>query len=94
MSLTVRDFTIAYNRRQEVHVSLHPGSKADVRIGGERFVLDEYLNRILREGVPAVLEACRHTRQVIKHDTLFLVSDQDGGIYNGCNCGTGASSTV
>lgn len=60
-----------------------------VEIAGEIFEPDEDLNKILREGVPAVLESCRHTRQVIKHDDLFLVSDNDGSVYNRCNCGTG-----
>ena len=66
------------------------GSRPDgVEIDGERFVLDEELNHILREGVPAVLEPCRHTRQVIKQDALFLVTDIDGFVYNTCKCGTG-----
>jgi glycogen debranching enzyme len=73
-------------------VSIHEerGPRPDgVEIAGERFVLDEELNQILREGVPAVLEPCRHTRQVIKQDELFLVTDVDGGVYHRCNCGTG-----
>ena len=67
------------------------GAHADgaVEIDGEHFTLDEDINQILREGVPAVLEACRHQRQVIKHDTAFLVTDGDGAVYNHCNCGTG-----
>ncbi|MFP5503514.1 MAG: glycogen debranching N-terminal domain-containing protein [Candidatus Sericytochromatia bacterium] len=64
-------------------------SKHGVEIAGELYQLDQRLNQIVREGVPAVLEACRHTRQVIKQDNLFLISDTDGGIYNRCNCGTG-----
>ncbi|MFN3431300.1 MAG: glycogen debranching N-terminal domain-containing protein [Candidatus Sericytochromatia bacterium] len=65
----------------------HP--EGSVEIGGECYHLDEELNRILRGGLPAVLETCRHTRQVIKADNYFLVSDIDGSIYNRCTCGTG-----
>lgn len=57
--------------------------------GHEVFTLDETLNRMLRDGVPAVLDACRHSRQVIKYESLFLVTDTDGCVYNTCNCGTG-----
>ncbi|HEY9720968.1 MAG TPA: amylo-alpha-1,6-glucosidase [Oscillatoriaceae cyanobacterium] len=60
-----------------------------LEIGGEVYHLDRELNAILREGVPAVLEACRHTRQVIKQDNLFMVTDTDGSVYSGCGCGTG-----
>ncbi|MEB3223619.1 MAG: glycogen debranching N-terminal domain-containing protein [Candidatus Sericytochromatia bacterium] len=50
---------------------------------------DDELNQILRQGVPAVLEACRHGRQVISQDGLFLVADEDGVVYGSCACGTG-----
>jgi glycogen debranching enzyme len=70
-------------------LSIHDEKRPGFELAGEVFELDEDLNKILREGVPAVLEACRHTRQVIKADTLFLISDTTGGIYNSCNCGTG-----
>jgi glycogen debranching enzyme len=55
----------------------------------EHLLPDEELNRLLRQGMPAVLEACRHGRQVISQDGLFLVSDDDGVVYGGCACGTG-----
>ncbi len=67
----------------------HGARPEGVEIGGEQFLLDEDLNQILREGVPAVLEPCRHIRQVIKQDDLFLVTDVDGSVYNRCKCGTG-----
>jgi glycogen debranching enzyme len=74
---------------KEMTVTIQGEKKSSYEVGGEDFVLDVELNQILRDGIPAVLEPCRHTRQVIKQDALFLVSDLDGGIYNRCNCGTG-----
>lgn len=50
---------------------------------------DSELDQVLREGIPAVLETCRHSRQVISQDGLFLVSGDDGGLYHRCTCGTG-----
>ncbi|MEB3285497.1 MAG: amylo-alpha-1,6-glucosidase [Candidatus Sericytochromatia bacterium] len=47
------------------------------------------LDQVLRDGMPAVLETCRHTRQVISQDGLFLVSGDDGALYHHCTCGTG-----
>lgn len=60
-----------------------------VEIGGEVFHVDRELTAFLEGGAPAVLTGCRHGRQVIKQENLFLVSDDDGNVYPGCGCGMG-----
>ncbi len=57
------------------------GHRADDPGGG--------LDKLLQGGLPALLESCRHGRQVIKQDWLFVVSDLDGRLYRDCHCGTG-----
>ncbi|MEB3196072.1 MAG: amylo-alpha-1,6-glucosidase [Candidatus Sericytochromatia bacterium] len=58
-------------------------------LAGESFTPAADLDCLLRDGMPAVLETCRHQRQVISQTGMFLVSDEAGGLYEGCRCGTG-----
>ncbi|HEY9854626.1 MAG TPA: amylo-alpha-1,6-glucosidase [Stenomitos sp.] len=58
-------------------------------IEGEIFEIDPELTRFINAGTPAILTGCRHDKQVMKQDRLFLVSDADGGVYEGCSCGMG-----
>ncbi len=44
---------------------------------------------MLSEGLPAIATGCRHGRQVIKQENLFLISDDDGNLYPECSCGMG-----
>ncbi len=60
-----------------------------LEVGGEIYTIDRELTAVLQSGIPAVLTACRHGREVIKQETLFLVSDTDGNVYPGCGCGMG-----
>lgn len=58
-------------------------------IEGEIFEIDQELTDFINAGTPAILTGCRHEKQVMKQDRLFLVSDSDGGVYEGCGCGMG-----
>ncbi|HEY9856991.1 MAG TPA: amylo-alpha-1,6-glucosidase [Stenomitos sp.] len=60
-----------------------------LEVGGEVYTIDRELTAVLQSGIPAVLTACRHGREVIKQENLFLVSDTDGNVYPGCGCGMG-----
>lgn len=60
-----------------------------LEVGGEVYTIDRELTAVLASGIPAVLTACRHGREVIKQENLFLVSDTDGNVYPGCGCGMG-----
>lgn len=69
--------------------TLLPLDAQTLEVGGEIYHIDRELTTILESGIPAVLTACRHGRQVIKQESLFLVSDDDGNVYSGCGCGMG-----
>lgn len=58
-------------------------------IEGEIFEIDQELTEFINAGTPALVTGCRHDKQVLKQDRLFLVSDADGGVYEGCGCGMG-----
>lgn len=76
------------NPHETRHVAT-TGPSASISVSGEVYHWDEELNALLVSGAPAVLEVCRHGRQVIKQDHAFLIADHDGSVYNWCNCGTG-----
>lgn len=60
-----------------------------IDIGGEVYHVDQDLTEFLRNGLPAVLTGCGHTRQVIKQEDLFLICGSDGNVCAGCGCGMG-----
>lgn len=81
-----------------------PGSRGDappnpgepppiLEVGGEIYHIDRELSTVLESGIPAVLTACRHGRQVIKQEALFLVTGDDGNVYPGTGCGMGLFSS-
>ncbi len=61
----------------------------EVSVGGEVYRVDRDLSALLAGGLPAVLVACRHGREVIKQEQAFLVTDLDGNVHPGCRCGMG-----
>ena len=65
------------------------GEPKILRVGDEVYQIDRELSSVLSSGIPAVLTACREGRQVIKQESLFLVSADDGNIYPGTGCGMG-----
>lgn len=66
-----------------------PEAPATLELGGRTYHIDKELTAVLQSGIPAVLTSCRHGREVIKQENLFLVSDHDGNLYPGCGCGMG-----
>lgn len=66
---------------------------ATISVGGEIYHIDRELSTVLSSGIPAVLTACREGRQVIKQESLFLVSGDDGNVYPGTGCGMGLYSS-
>ncbi|MBO9540915.1 amylo-alpha-1,6-glucosidase [bacterium] len=66
-----------------------PPESTTIEVGGEIYTIDRELSAVLASGIPAVLTSCRHGREVIKQENLFLVSDIDGNVYPGCGCGMG-----
>jgi glycogen debranching enzyme len=65
------------------------GEPKSIQVGNEVYQIDRELSAVLSSGIPAVLTACREGRQVIKQESLFLVSADDGNVYPGTGCGMG-----
>lgn len=65
---------------------------AEIELKGEVFRIDEELTQLLESGMPAIVMGCRHGRQVIKQEGVFLVTDDDANVYPGCGCGMGLYS--
>ena len=61
----------------------------EIELGGEVYRIDEELTQLLESGTPALVTGCRHGRQVIKQEGVFLVTDDDANVYPGCGCGMG-----
>lgn len=66
-----------------------PALPGEIEVAGKKYPVDQDLMQILSGELPAVVTGCRHGRQVIKQENLFLVSDDDGNLYPGCGCGMG-----
>ncbi len=62
---------------------------AEVELKGELYKIDEELTTLLESGTPVIVTGCRHGRQVIKQEDVFLVTDDDANVFPGCGCGMG-----